>query len=103
MPQPFAALETRLNQAVFKHVVNAAASAYTAHGQIVEFDVIFDAAYGEHMGGLVGDVSPMAQCKTADVADLTWDSGITVDGTAYTVASARPDGTGITLLQLREA
>lgn len=103
MPQPFAALEARLNQAVLKHAANAAASAYTAHGVLVEFDVIFDAAYGQQLGGIVGDTAPMAQCKTADVADLTWDSGITVDGTAYTVASARPDGTGVTLLQLREA
>ena len=102
MPQPFAALETRLNQAVFKHVSNAAASAYTAHGQIVEFDVIFDSAYSMHLGGLVGDTAPQAQCKTADVADLTWDSGITVAGIAYSVASARPDGMGLTTLTLRE-
>ena len=51
----------------------------------------------------MGDRSPQAQCKTADVADLTWDSGITIAGTAYSVASARPDGTGITTLTLREA
>ena len=103
MPQPFAALETRLNQSVFKHVANAAASAYTEAGELVAFDVIFDAAYGEQLGGLVGDVSPLATCKTADVASLTWAGGITIGGTAYTVASARPDGTGITTLSLREA
>ena len=103
MPQPFAALEARLNQAVFGHIANAAASAYTANGVLVEFDVIFDAAYGLQLGGLVGDSSPQAQCKTSDVADLTWDSGITINGTAYSVASARPDGTGSTTLMLREA
>lgn len=103
MPQPFAALETRLNQAVFKHTANAAASAFNVNGVLVEFDVIFDAAYGLQLGGLVGDTSPQAQCKTADVADLTWDSGITVAGIAYSVASARPDGMGLTTLTLREA
>lgn len=102
MPQPFAALETRLNQAVLKHAANAAASAFNANGVLVEFDVIFDAAYGLQLGGLVGDTSPQAQCKTADVADLVWDSGITINGTAYSVSSARPDGTGITVLNLRE-
>jgi len=79
------------------------ASAYTALGALVEFDVIFDAAYGQQLGGIVGDTSPTAHCKTSDVAHLSWDSGITVAGTAYTVASASPDGTGVTTLTLREA
>lgn len=46
---------------------------------------------------------PVALCKTADVADLTWDSGITIAGTPYTVSAASPDGTGVTRLELREA
>lgn len=79
------------------------ASAYNAHGQLFEFDVIFDAAYAPQLGGLVGDSAPQAMCKTADVASATWDSGLTVGGTAYIVTSAQPDGTGVTTLQLREA
>ena len=78
------------------------ASAFDEHGVLTEFPVIFDAAYGEHLGGLVGDTAPQAVCKTADVADLTWASGIKVDGVDYLVASARPDGTGLTTLHLRE-
>lgn len=79
------------------------ASAFDEHGVLAEFPVIFDAAYGEHLGGLVGDTSPQAVCKTADVASLSWSSGIKVNGVDYLVASARPDGTGTTTLHLREA
>ena len=80
-----------------------AASAYNAYGQQLEFSVIFDAASAAMFGGMVSDASPQALCKTTDVADAVWDSGITVGATAYTVANIAHDGAGMTTLTLREA
>lgn len=103
MTAPFAAMEQRLTQAVFRHVTNASATAFNLHGVEQAFDVVFDTPTIGQFAGLVGDAVPVALCKTADVADLTWDSGITIAGTPYTVSAASPDGTGVTRLELREA
>lgn len=102
MTAPFAAMEQRLTQAVFRHVSNASATAFNLHGVEQAFDVVFDTPTMSQFG-LVGDAVPVALCKTADVADLTWDSGITIADTQYTVSAASPDGTGVTRLELREA
>lgn len=103
MAAPFAALESRLNRAVLSHLANATASAYNAHGQLQTFDVVFDAATEPQFAGLVSDAAPQVQCQTSDVTHVVWDSGITVAGTAYSVATIRHDGTGLTTLTLREA
>lgn len=103
MATPFAALESRINTAALKHISNAAASAFDAHGQLQAFEVIFDAATAPQFAGLVADGAPQALCKTSDVADVAWDGGITVGATAYSVANIRHDGAGMTTLTLREA
>ena len=51
----------------------------------------------------MADAAPRAMCQTASVADVAWADGITIDGTAYTVANIAHDGTGVTTLTLREA
>ena len=79
------------------------ASATNALGQVVTFGAIFDGATEPHLAGIVSDPSPRVTCRSADVAAVAWASGITVDGTAYTVATIAPDGTGVTTLSLREA
>ena len=103
MATPFATLESRVTDAALKHIANKTASAYDAYGQALSFTVIFDAASEVLFGGMVSDVGPQVMCKTADVADAVWDSGITVGVTAYTVANIHHDGTGVTTLSLREA
>ena len=79
------------------------ASARNALGQLVTFGAIFHGATEPHLAGIVSDPSPRVMCRSADVAAAAWASGITVDGTAYTVANIAHDGTGITTLTLREA
>lgn len=64
--------------------------------------VIFDAAYTS-AGGMVESTGPQCQGKTADLAAAVQGTAITVNGTAYVVTGNQPDGTGITVLQLREA
>ena len=103
MPQPFSALENRLNTAAIRHVSNASASAYNAHGVLFEFDAVFDNGYASALGGLVGDTAPTLQCLASDVADVDWGSAITVNGVSYTVSRPAPDSTGWITLNLREA
>lgn len=103
MSQSFAALENRLNQAVFKHASNAACSALDGQGVMQTFDGVFDAASAAQFGGMVSDVAPQVLCKTADISALAWSGGITVAGTAYTVTDIAHDGTGVTTLALRKA
>lgn len=79
------------------------ASAYNAHGQLIEFGAIFDGATEPHLAGIVSDPSPRVVCQTASVTDVAWNSGITVAGVDYTVANIAHDGTGVTTLSLREA
>jgi hypothetical protein len=79
------------------------ASAYNAHGVLLTFGVIFDAATDAQLAGLVADASPRAICQTASVPDVILADGITIAGKAYTVANIAHDGTGITTLSLREA
>lgn len=64
--------------------------------------VIFDAAFLSAMG--MGGTGPQAMCKTSDVAAAVQGDSITINGTAYTIAGPpEPNGTGVTLLQLRTA
>ena len=79
------------------------ASATNALGQVVTFGAIFDGATEPHLAGIVSDPSPRVMCQTANVSNVAWASGITVDGAAYTVANIAHDGTGVTTLTLREA
>lgn len=64
--------------------------------------VIFDAAYVS-AGGMVESTGPQCQGKTSDLAAAVQGTAITINGQAYTVTGNQPDGTGMTVLQLREA
>lgn len=62
---------------------------------------IFDKAYQESFGIVAGD-NPVLVIKTSDVSPVEGDA-VSVNSTAYTIASVEPDGTGITILQLELA
>lgn len=68
----------------------------------VTVPVIFDAAYTS-AGGMVESTGPQCQGKTGDLAAAVQGTAITISGQAYTVTGNQPDGTGMTVLQLREA
>jgi hypothetical protein len=64
--------------------------------------VIFDAAYTS-AGGMVESTGPQCQGKSSDLAAAVQGTAITINGQPYTVTGNQPDGTGMTVLQLREA
>lgn len=97
MATRFAALEARVNDAVRARLSNADATIGAA-----TVPVIFDAAY-LNAGGMVESTGPQCQGKTTDLAAAVQGTAITISGQAYTVTGNQPDGTGMTVLQLREA
>jgi len=68
------------------------------------FQVIFDKAYLSALSQLESS-GPMALARDADIstAQIAQGSQGTIAGAAYEVVGLQPDGTGLTLLQLREA
>jgi len=79
------------------------ASALNVHAQLVEFPVIFDAAYTQVLGDMVGDTAPQAVARTSDVQALGSGQALWIDGTAYSIVSNQADGTGVSTLVLRKA
>lgn len=70
--------------------------------------VIFDRAFLSSLG--VESTGPVCVARTADVAALAHGSDLTVTGTpggtddgVYEITGIQPDGTGISVLQLRSA
>ena len=66
--------------------------------------VIFDKASIATLGGDITSDNPVALAVTADVA--TWTSNtttVTIGGAGYTLRDKRPDGTGLSLLELEDA
>lgn len=99
MATRFAALEARVNTAVLGRLSNAEATFGASPDPI---PVIFDDAYVS-VGGIYESTGPQAQGSTADLAAAVQGTAITINGQAYTVTGNQPDGTGMTVLQLREA
>jgi hypothetical protein len=62
---------------------------------------IFDNAYADPMG--FGGSFPALTCASADVSTAAQGTAVVVGGVNYTVVAPKPDGTGMTLLQLAEA
>lgn len=97
MAGAFAALESRVNDAVFAHLCNAVAS---VNGTPV--DAIFDNGYSAGSVGIVGVAStqPTLSVATAFVPTNPVGLNAVVNGTTYTIAAHEPDGTGSSLLIL---
>lgn len=66
------------------------------------FAVLFDNGYQGALTGLVETTSPVARARTADISALVQGSPITIAGWGdFVINGVQPDGTGVTLLQLR--
>jgi len=66
---------------------------------------IFDSAYGESMGGMVGGYGPVFICASADVSSIAEAQAITVGALNFTVAAVEHDSalkTGMTTLRLEK-
>lgn len=63
--------------------------------------VVLDHQYMVGLGVVEGS-NPIALCKDADVVGVLHGDSITIDSIVYTVREVQPDGSGMTLLQLRK-
>jgi hypothetical protein len=79
------------------------AQATTRFGEVVQFQVIFDNGYQSALGGLVESTGPSALVQTIYTADLAHGSTLQIACQTWQVVEVQPDGTGMTLLRLREA
>lgn len=97
MPAPFAALEARVNTAVFKRLSNADA---TLDG--VPVQGMFEKAYALGEVGASGMASsqPIFTLATSAVPANPVGTALVVNSVTYTVAAHEPDGTGVSLLYL---
>jgi len=65
---------------------------------------IFNAPHEMLEGGAVeiDGEAPTLLCRSADIASAGSGDSVTIEGATYEVYSVQPDGTGMTLLELRE-
>ena len=96
MPR-FAELQSRLNQAAQKHLVDATAD--FGNGLVV--DVQFSAGYVESQGFVAGN-QPSILVMESLTPGVKRDSYVNVRGVDYTVGEVQPDGTGMVLLMLEK-
>lgn len=98
---PFAALESRVNNAVFTRLANAEVS--IDGGSAI--GGIFDDGYALGSVGPLGMSSsqPSVAVPSAQVPAQPVGKAITVNGVAYLVAAVEPDGVGSTRLLLEAA
>jgi hypothetical protein len=92
----FATLESRSNAVIFAKLANMTA---TIAG-VANIRAIFDQQYVEPMG--FAGSAPVLKCLSADVSTVVQGSAVVLGVVNYTVAAIKPDGNGLTLLQLAE-
>lgn len=98
MAAPFAALETRLNSAVFKRMSNADAT--LAGAPVVG---IFEAGFAIGQVGIgMAGTQPTFTLATANVVGEAVGQSLVVSGTTYYVAAHEPDGAGLSRLLLEK-
>jgi hypothetical protein len=96
MSTPFAALEARANGAVLGRLANAIA---VVGG--VDVPVIFDKPYASPFAGEADAAAPECTGPVAGLGSLERDGALLIDGIAYEVQTAEPDGRGFVRLVLR--
>lgn len=97
MVAPFAALEARVNGAVFRRLSNAdgVLSGVPVQG-------IFHNEYLlEDVGGGVASSGPAFELASGDVPANVAGASLVVNAVTYKVVEPMPDGTGVTVLRLR--
>lgn len=97
MAAPFAALEARVNAAVFAHLANATAD----FGGGVVVDGVFQSGYVSTLG--VESTGPRFECRAAALPVGYRSAPFVINGTSYLVTEAHPDETGVTVLLLGKA
>jgi hypothetical protein len=98
------AIETDAERAIFLNTDEFAVIAtYTPDGgSAVSINGIFDNAYDEIEGPHAGleTSNPAFTCLSSDVSSAAHGDTLLVNSLTYTVAGVKPDGTGMTTLEL---
>ena len=92
--------------AVFKELYHVY---FADFGQVIqlgdkEVTGIFDREFLADMGfgQMVSNAGPMVILPSRDVPEVWEDLDVVVDGVVYEIDRSEPDGTGVTVLQLRK-
>lgn len=94
MSIPFAALESRLNDAAIRSIANR-----TLTIDSVAVDGVFDDRFGEV--NFIESSNPTFTAKTSDIPSVA-NGSVVMDGAKeYSVIGVERDGTGMTKLELR--
>lgn len=104
MPAPFAALESRVNNAVRQRLCNCTVTAGT-----LEFDAIFEAPGEAVVDGMVAATQPRLTAVPVGIAaqlqlreqDLSFIDPTTGLPVVYRLVQREPDGSGFSMLYLR--
>ena len=98
MTARFAALEARVNRAVFSHLGNVA----PLLAGVPLAGAIFDADYQlQDLASGIMSSAPVLTLASADVPANVVGASAVVSGKTYKVVESLPDGTGVTVLRLR--
>jgi len=97
MTNPFAAIETSINNACIGALANVEAT--LASG--AKISGIFDNGAASSLDTQGSD--PSLTVKSSDVSALTYGSTISISGINWKVQSIEPDGTGVTTIGLIRA
>lgn len=92
MATPFAALETRVNAAVDRHLANATAD----FGGGLTVDGLFDMAFVDQLG--VEGLRPAFSVRDAALPAVAHGMPVTIAAVAYRVTGIQPDAGRTTLL-----
>jgi hypothetical protein len=73
-----------------------------AGGAAIAINVIFDDEFtGTNLStGEIDTAAPQVRARTVDVSDATQGDTLIISSVTYYVTSVRPDGTGVSILQL---
>ncbi|HEY4698125.1 MAG TPA: hypothetical protein VIH29_08995 [Gallionella sp.] len=94
----FAALQARTNAAVAAKLLTDAA---TLNGAAITGK--FDNGFTNGLSGMMLGTNPTFTCLSVDAGSDPRGQTLVVGSTSYTVREAKPDGTGISLLELEPA
>ena len=99
MAAPFASLQTRVNDAVTRHLADATAD--FGAGRLV--DGLFMAPFAEAFSGMMSGSRPAFEAAASALAGIENGAAVSINGTAYTVALCQPAAAGWVRLELDEA
>jgi hypothetical protein len=98
MPNPFAAIEARVNQ----HAVGILANAEADFGGGLIVSGVFD-EFPAMAFDLVNNPKPQFRCLQSAISSVLKNAAVTIRGISYTCYAIDRDGTGLVTIDLNKA